>query len=766
MEYFQTTILFIILIALLMVLRMLLAQRVPERLRFVISDDEPPLEAGWRTCFETADRELRELGFEPYCWTRTDYAPAEAVMPDCARYYRDGDGEIFARVAPPNIFFAPDRCLVALFSKGRDGAVLATADRIPELMARPPRTVLRGAVMIAENLSSLWHAHLAIIDEEQVERIDSPQQLLTFLNDYEQNAIQWYREQRQIRPHPHGGHVPHWRPALRFLFRSLIGKELQPPPESSPIPPTAAAPLFRQWQKAQQLTPTPRTQLTLLALTSLLFALAAAALFDQTIALMLLLVILFHELGHYLAMRWLGYRNLQILMLPLIGGVATGIEGRPIAANRAFVSLMGPLPGILLGWLLLPFASHWPGLSDPGGLLFAFALMLLIINYFNLLPIPPLDGGQLLKALIPPSWLPLLILLELFGAAALLWLGFQLDPILALIALIPLFGAHDLWRKRKILAAIDPQALTQDQSDPAIAVIAAHERQHSSYKPLIRKAAAIQDLLASLTMKPPAALTRALLLGLYLALFLLPPIWTGAYLEGFLRTLITQQSPPNPLEEQIAESARLDWPQLLQEMASSELAQYRDLRQRRGDDTMPLPPADLLEPPASQAAITATQQRLARELPPEYLGFLAVSNGYKDPWQAGINHWLKPVETIDTLGNLAPDFIASLRQGLSAQDHGKEGLLVSHGTRFTEPAIYISPNQLEAMPVIGIGGLHDEYLLLSPELADEPGKIGVLELGADLITTRYPDFRSFMASRHAYLRIRDAGISEGENRQD
>ncbi len=779
MDYIQLAILFVIFIALLMALRMLLAQRVPERMRFVASD-APDLADAWRPYFDAADRELRALGFEPFLWTRTDYAPEDALMPPFARYYRDGDGKIFARVAPPNVFLAPDRCLVALFSRARDGAVLATADRIPELLPRPPRETLRGAVIVADTLSTLWTAHLAVIDDEEVEAIHEPDTLLEFLNDYERDTIQWYRGKGLIRPHPGGGFVPHWRPALRFLFRSLIGKELQNQPEAAPIEPQAAAALFRQWQAAQRLSPTPLTQGFLLLLTSLLFVLAAAAIWDWRLAALLLPAILLHELGHYLAMRWLGYHNLQILMLPLIGGIASGIERRPAAANRAFVFLMGPLPGILLGWLLLVVALQW----DPGGMLYLFAIVLLVLNYFNLLPIPPLDGGQFLKAMIPARALALLILIELGGAAALLWLGFQIDGILALIGLIPLFAAFDLWRKRKILAELREVSSSQDE-DPAARVIACYDRHKKNYKPVMQKARAIQDLLDGLTIKPPAPLTRALLLGLYLAIFALPLAWAWEYVGGFAYALANDGRMPNPLEEKIAASAQLEWPRLLKEMEEMEGRQYADLRQRRGDArSVPPAPPRLLREPASPSAIAAVQRRLQMELPTDYLAFLRLSNGYLDAWDAArgageaghpprgeagdravapspsyhrprqnTRYWLLPVEEIDTFERIAPELLREIRLALSQREGAETTIWVSHGAEFTRPGIEVTPRDLDNMVVIGVGGMRDELLLLAPGLAESPGETPVMSLNADLLADRYPDFHAFMASRHAFLRI-------------
>src|SRR4029079_2499165 len=124
------------------------------------------------------------------------------------------------------------------------------------------------------------------------------------------------------------------------------------------------------------------------------FAGLGALVWNPRYAVILLVVIGIHELGHYLAMRAFGYRNVHMLALPLIGGVTIGQEANPSASKRAWMSLMGPLPGIVIGWLLMfatpalasvPELAAWVGDAWP---------LFLVINYLNLLPIPPLDGAR------------------------------------------------------------------------------------------------------------------------------------------------------------------------------------------------------------------------------------------------------------------------------------------------------------------------------------------------------------------------------------
>lgn len=108
-------------------------------------------------------------------------------------------------------------------------------------------------------------------------------------------------------------------------------------------------------------------------------------------------VILFHELGHFVAMRAYGYKDARILFLPMFGGVTLGQETRPNSYQRCVVALAGPIPGILLGGALgvaLLFAFH--------PLLFELASTLLLLNLLNLAPVASLDGGRFLDETLAP----------------------------------------------------------------------------------------------------------------------------------------------------------------------------------------------------------------------------------------------------------------------------------------------------------------------------------------------------------------------------
>jgi Zn-dependent protease len=122
--------------------------------------------------------------------------------------------------------------------------------------------------------------------------------------------------------------------------------------------------------------------------------------------------VILHELGHSLTARRYGVRTARILLLP-IGGMAEleQIPRRPSA--ELLITAAGPAVNFALVALLLPFA--WPGIFgqeevsyySAGGLVIQLCFANLIMGCFNLVPVFPMDGGRIFRALLA-IWLPYL----------------------------------------------------------------------------------------------------------------------------------------------------------------------------------------------------------------------------------------------------------------------------------------------------------------------------------------------------------------------
>ena len=122
----------------------------------------------------------------------------------------------------------------------------------------------------------------------------------------------------------------------------------------------------------------------------------------------LFVIILMHEFGHALACRSVGGWADRILLTPLGGIAYVAPPARPGAFLWSIVG--GPLVNVLLvapfcGLVLLSHAQDWAA-TTPDLALFLSIMNIanLLLLALNLIPIYPLDGGQILQALL---WYPL-----------------------------------------------------------------------------------------------------------------------------------------------------------------------------------------------------------------------------------------------------------------------------------------------------------------------------------------------------------------------
>lgn len=119
--------------------------------------------------------------------------------------------------------------------------------------------------------------------------------------------------------------------------------------------------------------------------------------------LTLFAIVLLHEFGHALACRSVGGKAERILLWPL-GGIA--FVSPPLRPGAWLWSLAaGPLVNVVLLPLTLVAAGviNQPSLgasADAVRFVNAVTLMNLVLLVFNLLPIYPLDGGQIAQAIL------------------------------------------------------------------------------------------------------------------------------------------------------------------------------------------------------------------------------------------------------------------------------------------------------------------------------------------------------------------------------
>jgi Zn-dependent protease len=117
------------------------------------------------------------------------------------------------------------------------------------------------------------------------------------------------------------------------------------------------------------------------------------------IALLLFISVLLHELGHSLMARSQGI-EVNSITLFLFGGMASIERESRTPQEALWVAIAGPAVSFLL-FCLLSLTSHLPYLNvDLTYICEHLAIINLFLAVFNLIPGLPLDGGQILKALV------------------------------------------------------------------------------------------------------------------------------------------------------------------------------------------------------------------------------------------------------------------------------------------------------------------------------------------------------------------------------
>ena len=123
--------------------------------------------------------------------------------------------------------------------------------------------------------------------------------------------------------------------------------------------------------------------------------------------LTLFLIVLMHEFGHQLACRSVGGQTHDIVLWPLGGVAYVSPPQRPGAQLWSIAA--GPLVNVALFPILsaiwwLGYSANWmENLPD----VYNYVMMIWYINtlllVFNMMPVYPLDGGQILRSLL---WFP------------------------------------------------------------------------------------------------------------------------------------------------------------------------------------------------------------------------------------------------------------------------------------------------------------------------------------------------------------------------
>lgn len=163
-------------------------------------------------------------------------------------------------------------------------------------------------------------------------------------------------------------------------------------------------------------------------------------LFDWRFAVMLISILVFHEYGHIRAMKRFGIPTKGIYLIPFFGGAAVGERART-HWQEVYIAMLGPVFGLAM--CVAALGAWWLTGIELLGQVATFGAL---INLFNLLPIYPLDGGRVVKAVAwsasPRVTTPFLLIISAVAFAATAWAGMYLLSFFLVFGVIDLLGSR------------------------------------------------------------------------------------------------------------------------------------------------------------------------------------------------------------------------------------------------------------------------------------------------------------------------------------
>ncbi|MCB1050399.1 MAG: site-2 protease family protein [Acidobacteria bacterium] len=315
-----------------------------------------------------------------------------------------------------------------------------------------------------------------------------------------------------------------WLYALQMVTR--LKKTPKNAVQLGPFSPSRTLAKEEEWRRGQQ-KPQAKSnwnKLVLFLASMVLFGLAFGLSLDWQLGLMILAAVLIHELGHWIGMLVFGYSDTAIFFIPWVGAATVGKPPTNIAAwKQLAVYLLGPMPGLVLGFACLLLAE-----SSGEGVWNRFGMVFLILNYLNLAPILPFDGGHIANLAFFRHFPRLQVVVNYVSVAGLALLGVLLaSPLFFLLAAVNLSQTRIMGLLAKTYQALKGRVLGQGlpESELARRIIANLDQEPKPLSWAAQKAI-IPQLLSRLQSPPAGALTFIFAVSQYLiALLILPGLY-------------------------------------------------------------------------------------------------------------------------------------------------------------------------------------------------------------------------------------------------
>ncbi|MFK8038222.1 MAG: hypothetical protein AB8B74_08040 [Crocinitomicaceae bacterium] len=167
-----------------------------------------------------------------------------------------------------------------------------------------------------------------------------------------------------------------------------------------------------------------------------------------------------HEFGHFVGMKIFGYEEPNFMFYSWIVDKSNK-RLNPISQKNKIVTLqLGPVPGILIGIGLFFIA-----INSNSEMWLWLSLILISVNMFSLLPIDPLDGGNIIKNLFFPKRQKPYLFFVLFSSLAIIVIGFYTEfYMIMLLGFLMGFKVRSIQKNMLIYNALEEENVNYKQS--------------------------------------------------------------------------------------------------------------------------------------------------------------------------------------------------------------------------------------------------------------------------------------------------------------
>ncbi len=161
-----------------------------------------------------------------------------------------------------------------------------------------------------------------------------------------------------------------------------------------------------------------------------------ALFFGWKFAIVFVLLIAIHELGHAIFVRGFGLSAPAIYFIPGLGAFTTWKGGTQTVYQESVIAFGGPLLGTIGGLVCFGYGA---ATNEP--FWYAAANVAFFLNLFNMIPLGVFDGGRITAAISPNLWIAGFLIVIVAAVAFHWW-----SPILLILVLLSIPRAVQAWK--------------------------------------------------------------------------------------------------------------------------------------------------------------------------------------------------------------------------------------------------------------------------------------------------------------------------------